>query len=93
MNTFYQYDNDGKPYPDVIKFKPNDILSLSTLGSQYDMGNLKVTFTAESDYRDLQRVKINSDVVLSLMQGGVSHYTDLVAKKSDKYWYISGDRS
>ena len=93
MNTFYQYDNDGKPYPDVIKFKPHDILSLSTLGSQYDMGNLKVTFTAKSDYRDLQRVKINSDVVLSLMQGGVSHYTDLVAKKSDKYWYISGGKS
>ena len=93
MNTFNQYDRDGKPYPDVIKFKPNDILSLSTLGSQYDMGNLKVTFTAKSDYRDLQRVKINSDVVLSLMQGGVSHYTDLVAKKSDKYWYISGGRS
>ena len=93
MNTFYQYDNDGKPYPDVIKFKPHDILSPSTLGSQYDMGNLKVTFTAESKYKDLQRVKINSDVVLSLMQSGVTQYTDLVAKKSDRCWYISGDKS
>ena len=54
---------------------------------------VKVTFTAESKYKDLQRVKINSDVVLSLMQSGVTQYTDLVAKKSDRCWYISGDKS
>ena len=83
-------DKEGNPYPNIISFKTSDILSLTTLGSIYDDGNINVNFHALSKYSSLTKVRVSANTILDLLQLGVQPNERLVAKKHRKYWHVTG---
>tara|TARA_R100000750_G_scaffold60757_1_gene50559 strand:+ start:163 stop:465 length:303 start_codon:yes stop_codon:yes gene_type:complete len=90
MKMTIEKDKEGKPYPNIISFKTSDILSLTTLGSIYDDGNINVNFHALSKYSSLTKVRVSANTILDLLQLGVQPNERLVAKKHRKYWHVTG---
>ena len=75
---------------DLFSFDVGDILSLNTLGTMYDMNSLEIVFNAESKYSKVDKVRINSQVILDLIQNPLKKNQLLVAKREGKYWYVIG---